>query len=253
MTEERKNDDEKRRRIVFLNACSQTDLDVLWASMSPRILPWNRYEDQRHRIEALYGIRMLHDRTGDIKNETHSGRWWMDWAECCIFYPGAVPSPLRPLSNLNKAQIQFRACPEGVNRRIFRTFQGDSEVVKLISYHVAYKHGNIGTDLPLTLGRGSSVSHYCDTCGCNRRSHLTVAAAHRDNMDRQRCPGVILTTLNGMIINQTKCGHDLSADFSESCRKFMVVSLDHLKPLVDMGEPDVIVMPRPGPRIPVVL
>lgn len=148
-----------------------------------------------------------------------------------------APNPIQPAAALTESVVQFRHCPAGIRSSLFEQWRGTSTVVKLVSYHISFKQANIGIALPNNLGSGASVSHYCDTGGCSRRNHLTLSAQHQDNMIRQRCQGVTLFTLQGVILMEVKCPHDLTTDFSGSCRKFVMIPIDNLAALFNWQFP----------------
>jgi len=236
-------------RTRFLNACTQSELDVLFQRIVGRTHRWNRYENNRAAIELHSGVRLL-DNTGSVVYETHTGQWWMDWAECFIFYPGQAPNPIQPTAAVTESVVQFRHCPAGIRSSLFDQWRGTSTVVKLVSYHISFKQANIGVLLPNNLGSGSSISHYCDTGGCNRRNHLALTLQHQANMQRQRCQGVTLVTLQGVILMEIKCSHDLTNDFSGSCRKFQVVPIDNLAVLFNWQLPAGAIIRGPVQRRP---
>jgi len=215
---------------TFLNACTQGELDALFALIQPKLYRWHRMEAQRPAIEALRGIHM-HDTTGTIVQVTQTGKWWMDWSQCFVFYPGAAPAPVVP-PGAHQVMTLAR-CPVGVRSSTFNTWIGNKANVKVMAHVVAWKSRNLATPVPHDLGRGSSVSHLCDTSSCCRREHLLLAAAHLANMDRQRCRGVLLVCVEGLIIRQERCPHDSTNNFGESCRRIHAIFLDNVK-----GDPD---------------
>jgi len=239
-------------RVRFLNACNQSELDALFHLISSRTHNWNRCEPHRAAIEGLCALIVRDNSTGDILVETHRGQWWMDWVECCLFFPKDAPTPLAPPNT--DQMVQLGRCPIGVRSSIFNEWKGTSHVVKLFPYHIAFRQAHAGTLLPNDLGRGSLVSHYCDISGCTRRDHLALTArhvfGHVENMERQRCQGATLITFNGIIIKEVPCAHDEAGDFSQSCRKISVISLDHLQGLLMISsQPNaVILLPAPGGR-----
>jgi len=233
-------------RVRFLNACNQMELDALFHLISTRSHNWNRYEPHRAEVEALCGLIVPDNDTGGILVATHRGQWWMDWAECCLFFPKDAPIPLTPPTA--DQMLQLGRCPIGVRSSIFNEWKGSSHVVKLYPYHVAFRQAHGGTLLPNDVGRGSSVSHFCDTSGCTRRDHLALTPRHRENMERQRCQGVTLITFNGIIIQESPCAHADAGDFSQSCRKLNVMSLDHLQGLLTMNQQPNAIILAPIPR-----
>jgi len=211
---------------TFLNACTQAELDSMFNTLiSHRLHRWHRMEAQRGAIEALRGI-MMHDATGNIVQVTGTGQWWMDWSNCLVFFPGAVPAPVVP-PDIHHV-LTFKSCPAGVRDSIFNAWKGRKTNVKVGAHLLAWKSANLATQMPHNLGAGASISHLCDTHSCCRRDHLMLAVAHQANMDRQRCRGVILVSVDGDIVHQEQCPHDTSNDFSESCRRIHVITLDNV-------------------------
>jgi len=202
----------------------------MFALVSSKLHRWHRMEAQRLSIEVLRGIYM-HDAAGAIVQVTQTGQWWTDWSQCYVFYPGAVPNPVVPPAN--HMVLTLSRCPVGVRSSIFDQWIGSKANVKLLAHVAAWKSRNMQTPVPHDLGHGSSVSHLCDTTSCCRREHLVLAPAHQANMDRQRCRGVLLVCVEGLIIRQEQCPHDSTNNFSESCRRIHVISLDNVK-----GDPD---------------
>lgn len=101
----------------------------------------------------------------------------------------------------------------------FRSFPSKPDspdaIVKISRHLLAYSAGRKEDDplIPLTLGKGASISHYCDTRSCIEKSHLVVEGAHRDNLIRQRCKGVqiVVSTWNRRILHEEPCVHGVDA------------------------------------------
>jgi hypothetical protein len=235
--------------VTFLNALSLAELNILWASVTQRAFPWNRYEANRAHYDSLVGMHAVEEGTQRII-QTRPGTWWMDWVECCLFVPGAT-SGIRPANvkpPKNHQQLQIRNRPAGVRAEVFDAWEAEytqndydyqpnqPPIKKLLAHHIAWRQQNFPAQLKQDVGRGSSVSHYCDIRGCVRRCHLEYADRHQSNMDRQRCTGVTLIVRNGQIVDEIKCVHDTTNDFTRSCRKLRVLdrpSGSHVK--VDPG------------------
>jgi len=212
---------------VFLNACNQGELDTLFGLVSNKVRRWHRMEAQRATIELLRGIYMADPATNANVQVTQTGQWWMDWSQCCIFFPGAAPDPVVPPQA--SMVMTLTRCPPGIRDSVFRPWIGSKANVKVMAHVVAWKSRNFATPVPHDLGRGSSISHLCDTASCCRRDHLALAPAHQANMDRQRCRGVLLVCVEGLIVHQERCPHDSTIDFSESCRRVHLITLDNVK------------------------
>jgi len=210
----------------------------MFALVSSKVKRWHRMEAQRANIELLRGIFMANLVTGVVEQVTQTGQWWMNWSQCCVFFPGAVPNPVIPPQA--SMVLTLTRCPAGIRNSIFRPWIGAKSNVKVMAHVVAWKSRNLATPVPHDLGRGSSISHLCDTASCCRRDHLALAPAHQANMDRQRCRGVLLVCVEGVIVRQERCPHDPTNDFSESCRRVHMIALDNVK-----GDPDKIMASTP--------
>jgi len=215
----------------------------MYALVSTKVRRWHRKEAQRTTIELLRGIFMADPATGVIVQVTQTGQWWMDWSECSIFFPGAAPNPVVPPQA--SMVLTLTRCPAVIRDSAFRQWIGTKANVKVMAHVVAWKSRNFATPVPHDLGRGSSVSHLCDTTSCCRRDHLVLALAHQANMDRQLCRGVLLACAEGLIVHQERCPHDSTNDFSESCRRIHLIFLENVK-----GDPGKIegITPLPAPH-----
>jgi hypothetical protein len=117
---------------------------------------------------------------------------------------------------------------------------GTKRTVKIATHHIAYRakvglaalSGNEVEPLPPGAGSGSSVSHLCDNPLCANFAHLVAAPTHRENMDRQRCTGVTLIVVEGVIIDVLHCQHYLEDDEGNievpDCTRLKVLDLGDL-------------------------
>ncbi len=142
------------------------------------------------------------------------GQWYASWSTCKVVTASADKK------SHYRWQIDITAGARSVGSKV-RLAIGDerwqalillvspARQVKLQAHHVAYNALSIRANrpLPLNCGTGGSISHPCDTNSC--LVHLESTPVHKDNMDRQRCPGIILTCFRGFIIKETPCLHGM--------------------------------------------
>lgn len=111
--------------------------------------------------------------------------------------------------------------------------------IKCWPHHVALatRYPSDPDPIPLNCGSGGSADHQCDTDGCVKVEHLLKAPAHKLNLNRQRCRGIMLIVLNGVILKAVPCQHALvreasgAVDMLSSCAKVQVVELDTISGL----------------------
>lgn len=113
--------------------------------------------------------------------------------------------------------------------RNLKSLAGPNGQVKIPCHHLAFVAGNAGVEIPNNMGAGASMSHLCDSRGCIRETHLELTLQHVDNLERQRCPGVILIVSLDLIIHELPCAHARGNSTEEriatSCRKLVMVWL----------------------------
>jgi hypothetical protein len=104
--------------------------------------------------------------------------------------------------------------------------------VKILAHHIAYNAQaksapKMYPELPGSTGAGVSISHLCDN-KCFSWQHL-IASSQSDNMDRQRCIGMILLCTGGVICQVVNCPHFEFAEDgsikSPNCCRFKVIDL----------------------------
>lgn len=147
------------------------------------------------------------------------GKWWLALVTCEVWESTDGGHP--------RWQVDVNAGPAGLVEQIrevlsvesfdrflrCRTARGESGkvMVKLQRHHVALNADLVkraaGPVIPLNAGKGGSVSHLCDKTGCARACHLETASLHRDNVDRQRCPGPLLMLFRDEIVEEKPCRH----------------------------------------------
>ena len=158
---------------------------------------------------------------------THSGAWWLELCTCENLYGAYVNGnghPIWQFSYPYTAKAKSSAQADNVGLRVqkllseesFGTLEatgntaGGSKKFKLHCHHVSLNADLARRDtvpLPLDAGRGSSVDRQCDGRFCVKRWHVKVTPLHRDNLSRQRCPGVSLLAFWDEIIQEEPCDH----------------------------------------------
>lgn len=140
--------------------------------------------------------------------------------------------------NRQQVDVAYTKRPNAVRRDVWdalfagvgaRRIGSDStRTQSFMAHHVAWAVNKEGGPMAGT-GRGASVSHRCDGGECIRPEHVVFTRAHRDNMARQRCAGLVLVTRQGVIIEEKPCVHDSQpADpgHHDTCRHISVVELN---------------------------
>ena len=98
--------------------------------------------------------------------------------------------------------------------------------------------GNLREPIPLNLGAGGSLSHYCDQSGCDggnhdidgegSADHVEPVGEHALNLDRQRCRGATLVVSDdNFILGVSLCQH-AQDELSRCCRKVQVIQIPQI-------------------------
>ncbi len=177
-----------------------------------------------------------------------SGAWWLDWVTCweTTREPSAATSGAYPRWNV-RVRKQATRVPNDLSQQLLaQVFDGQEESLAYIRlmadnssaqhrfplHHVALRAKDNHPVLPSTLGQASSVSHLCDNHLCCRREHIELTMQHVDNMARQRCSGVVLTHLDGTILQELPCPHASGDSHLErigtSCRRLRLQQMDEV-------------------------
>lgn len=192
-------------------------------------------------------VKEVMELTAGSPASDRDGSWWINHITCHISgltaqaghprvaietkFSALLPSPGSTLRSI------FDTLGKGPGNRLISLGQalglrgksGRSQV-KLQAHWIAFRAAAASDSeklLPVGLGKGGSISHLCDVTGCLRADHLESTPKHADNMVRQRCPGVVLLTLRGMIVQEVPCKHGkgksdtLLGDLMASCRKIV--------------------------------
>lgn len=168
-------------------------------------------------------------------DEGRDGRWWLTWCTCEV-----VVTTDKGASH-PRWQVRLGCGPASVGEKLrsvlsdveFEGLRWISDYPKFQAHHIAYNADprREAAPLPLDCGSGGSISHLCDERGC--LNHLEATPIHMHNMDRQRCSGVVLIVLLGVIIKVVPCSHGmqlagddtLESQISSSCRRLRLVEL----------------------------
>lgn len=191
-----------------------------------------------------------------------SGAEFIDYATCNVFGPGANGIDLS--AQYPRFQLNWKQDAAGVWKTPSKRFRGQNPIlkqvkdvldagdwesfkttfapgqpdkkaisVKILAHHIAYNAQakaapHMYPELPYDLGSGSSVSHLCDN-KCFSWQHLIGAEQHVENMERQRCIGMLLLCYEGVICQVVNCPHFESKEDgsveSPNCCRFKVIEL----------------------------
>lgn len=188
------------------------------------------------------GLAALHAHDG------RSGEWYMEWVKCDIANLSATSGHPRWQPRIRSSDGLTPAALSTVGQQMKRSLSDNawaalkgavkSDQIKLQVHHMSFRRQNPHLQLPLDLGRGSSISHLCDRIGCVRGTHLEIASEHATNLVRQRCIGVTLIAGLDLIIVELPCAHGVGNSALErinrSCRKIHMIRLpdDSIEALV---------------------
>lgn len=142
-------------------------------------------------------------------SEGRDGAWYAAWSTCRVVtttekgtsHPRAQ---VKLNQGANSLGGQLKA---GLSRKAWETLTQYTSTLK-VGYHIlAYNALPLRetAPVPLNLGSGGSISHPCDERGCVL--HLEATPVHKDNMDRQRCSGVLVMYFRDTIVAEIPCGH----------------------------------------------
>lgn len=201
---------------LFLNLLADAEATAVYQLMkstahSPPVRRCKLSEADRQRLE---GLRAL-------PGSQRDGAWWVDSCTCEVWTGADIghqrwqidvgaKGPTSTLSRLSKV-----LSVESLGRLRHLGGKGEKRMVKLFRHHVALNADldkrAAGYVIPLNVGAGGSVSHQCDTAGCARVCHLETTSLHRNNLDRQRCPGPIIVFYKDQILIEVPCSHGAQA------------------------------------------
>lgn len=153
-------------------------------------------------------LKSLAARDGDLR----TGLWWFNLVECEV-----VVSTAKGKDHW-RWQVKLEAGPDSVAAKLRRTvgkeawksLTSQNSTLFKIGAHILSYAASDRFDLkpiPLNVGSGGSISHLCDRNSCINQKHLVATEVHKDNLDRQRCLGVLILHINGSIVSERPCKH----------------------------------------------
>jgi hypothetical protein len=164
------------------------------------------------------------------------GPWYTEHVKCLIANI-STPTGQHP-----RWQVRLNAglsslgqtLKQAISAKAWATLTGYTSYLKVEAHHVAYNADDrrVTAPLPLNVGAGGSLSHLCDECGCVKPPHLEATPVHKDNMNRQRCLGIVLLYFQDTIVKEIPCKHgiergsDLESGILASCTKVRLIEID---------------------------
>lgn len=171
--------------------------------------------------EKLTSLRAVDPATG------RNGKWYLQHITCEVAELEASSS------GHPRWQVRLEEGPLSVGQRLKRTISARAwesliaytKYLKVEVHHVAYNADlrRETAPIPSNVGAGGSISHLCDEVGCCKASHLEATPIHKDNLDRQRCTGILLLHFKDVIVQEVPCSHgqkrgtDLESQLTSSC------------------------------------
>ena len=201
-----------------LHACNEQEQLILWDELLKAGVHKETSLSNADR-EQLRGLQAAIDpATGG--RLTNTGAHWITWCQCTV-------TDIQPASETGHPVKILRKSPNGIKLQTWETLKGTNQVVRFTVSHLAFIISHADVVLPSNLGAGGgSVSHLCDRRGCITGSHCEFVP-HSSNMERQRCSGVLLLIGNECVLQEVRCPHDTTPDFSGSCRKVRLILLNN--------------------------
>jgi len=241
-----------QQRVDFLNATTPAEAKAFYDWLvefkncydsTNAVFPQFSGDDQRQpRNRAIAQLKLLKGLRQDARTMppgaigavlTHPGKHWLAWATCKM-----VQSQAAQTFNRQQLDVAYTKKPAIVRQALWTAlFQGVTErrsgtastrTQPFMAHHIGWAVNKEGGPLTNRTGRGASVSHRCDAGECIQPSHLVFTAHHRDNMARQRCPGLVLVVKDGVIIEEKPCIHDAQPtdpEHLDTCRHITMVEV----------------------------
>lgn len=199
----------------FLNSLADNEARGLFDLMKTEGPPTRSCILSDEQYQLVRGLRAA---PGSVRD----GRWWTDLLTCEAYGKPDVKDHPRWQIDVDSQDGLVHRVQKLLSVESFAKFKslatvGDKSMVKLQRHHVALNADRSRSDGPLIpsdSGKGGSVSHLCDRKGCVRACHLETAAVHKTNLSRQRCQGVMLLCLQGVIVQEQPCAHAQAGDGS---------------------------------------
>lgn len=214
-------------------AVTGIDTNAKWLAsleLSDAIALWELFKSRielhpKHRLSPAQVLTLTSLRATD-RETARTGHWYFNLVTCEV--AGIGPQRQHPQWQVRLDQgvlsVGYRL-KMAISQRARQTLCGYTSYLKVEAHHVAYNASpNRETaPIPSNVGAGGSISHFCDEIGCCKASHLEATYAHRDNMARQRCSGIVLLHFQGIIVQEVPCSHgqrpglDLESQLLSSC------------------------------------
>lgn len=182
---------------------------------------------KRCRLDPQEQVKLASLRAADPATG-RDGKWYLEQITCEVVAGLKASSAGHP-----RWQVRLGQGPSSVGQRLKRvlsagaweTLTAYTNYLKVEVHHVAYNADlrRETAPIPSNVGVGGSISHLCDERGCCKASHLEATPFHKDNMDRQRCPGIVLLHFKDVIIQEVPCEHgqkqgvSLESQLTSSC------------------------------------
>jgi hypothetical protein len=172
-------------------------------------------------------------------NHPRDGNWYYQWATCRTYnytgqgYPRWQPTVRKRGSILTPDRDGNGRAMKGVMSKDrwdrLKHLANANGQVKIPVHHLMFRATHPDIAIPDNMGQGASMSHLCDRRECVRSEHLELTEHHVDNLERQRCTGVILIVAADVIVHEVPCPHSVGETnarrIDSSCRKIRMVCL----------------------------
>ena len=224
---------QSQQRVTFLNALTPQEARALYDWVvdfkecyrsNNATFPVYAGDDPQDLIQRNRSVAVLRQLKGMMQDPasvragaapvvlTRTGEHWLTWATCMM-----VRSKAAQVFNRLQLDVSVEKKPAVLRQAIWNAlFLGIPEkrvgtpstrTQSFMAHHIGWAVRKDGGPLQDTAGRGGSFSHLCDAGECIEPTHLVFTAQHRDNMARQRCPGLTLVLHNRVIIQESPCIH----------------------------------------------
>lgn len=221
-----------RQNAIWLRSLTLAESKILYDVCVSRLQLVSKPRVSESDLEVLKRLRRGASTSG------RDGAWYIAWSTCRVVatndkstsHPRAQVKLDTLGANSLGQQLQAR-----LGARAWETLKQYTSVLKVQYHAIAYNALPIRevSPVPLNCGAGGSISHPCDQRGC--LVHLEATPVHKDNMDRQRCRGVLLMYFRNVIVAEYPCGHgkeqglalagDLEVQIKRSCINISMVEI----------------------------
>ncbi|OBT64236.1 hypothetical protein VE03_06828 [Pseudogymnoascus sp. 23342-1-I1] len=198
--------------------------------LSDAIAVWELFKSRvelhpKHRLSPAQVLTLTSLRAADSET-VRTGQWYFHLVTCEVAGISSQRQHPRWQVRLDQGvlSVGYRL-KMAISQGAWQTLCSYTSYLKVEAHHVAYNASpsRETAPIPSNVGVGGSISHFCDEIGCCKASHLEAAYAHKDNMARQRCSGIILLHFQGVIVQEVPCSHgqrqglDLELQLLSSC------------------------------------